>query len=47
VRGGSGGCGFGYNIKAYTKVSLLRDWIMTIIRSKNIPVGKIEAVAMP
>jgi hypothetical protein len=48
VRGGGFVCeGWWENISVYTKVSLVRDWILSVTDKKNIPKGKIEAVAMP
>jgi hypothetical protein len=47
VPGWIGRCGFGDYTRTYIKVSAVRDWIMQIIGSKNIPIGIIEAGAMP
>jgi hypothetical protein len=40
-------CDYDANITVYTKVSAVRDWILTVSGVKNIPKGTIKAVAMP
>jgi secreted trypsin-like serine protease len=40
-------CGMSYYPSVYTKVSVVRDWIMFICGSKNMPNGITKAGATP